>query len=916
MTDLRGGIIEAANSLGVSPVDLATAISYETAGTFDAQKKGPTTQWGQHKGLIQFGEPQAKEYGVDWNDPVNSQLGKDGAVVKYLKKAGVKEGMGLLDIYSAINAGSVGLYDRTDANNGGAKGTVRDKVEQQMAQHAQKANKLIGDYDNYMNDDDFLSQVFSDSPQDDRASPQGNQGQQSNDDDDFLKQVFQTEDTYDSQAIPANMQQDDLGTVRSIDPRTGAITEKENEVVVDKDGNIRELGTKKTAGLGSQFLSGLPVDLKDRIAVFANARGLPVDRYGLTKDNEIYYIDENGQAQREEGDSLIDTIAGSSGDLITTAGEALGAFGGSFLGGSGTVAGATAGAAAGDIARQKLAQVAGVTSDYSPLQTASEAAFALVPGVGEAAIAKYGNRKAIRELDNINLTDAENLQKQARDQGISLTPAEATDSRSLKRRQQVLSQMPGSEEVMDDFYKERNLNQIPQAIDKNISGIGDSYNGFNNFSNAIDEVLEGNIVASQAKMRPLYENVNRIAEENNVIIDITDLTNSIKSELVNLPPKSKTSKQYKSLMALIDTSGKVKSQGFTANIPQKEKGLFGESFTQGKDFKGTSKTIEVSFKQANELKKAIDEFIDYRGIAQDKVTPRLKSVAMNVKNSLKDRMINEVPEYANTLFEAQKIIKSLERSNNPLSNFITKDDVLYGDDYIERGFHKMLNKGTPQEIAKLRKQFSGKGKDQAFNDGLASYLENQFIKISDTADETVGSGIKFVNKIAKTPKQRMNLKAAMGAEQYEGFDRFLNILEKTGKVKRTGAQTAPFGEAKEEIGRSLGASVIDYIKNIDITKPATLIPMGETAKRWAMESNKEYYRQLAKYMTSDRGLKSLKELSQISPLSRKARKAVAYIGAELTQSTQRNIKDRIDEDARQSQFKKEQSRNVLTGNRM
>ena len=143
--DIRQGIVATANALGISPIDLATAISYETAGTFDPTKAGPTTKWGQHRGLIQFGEPQAQKYGVDWQNPVGSQLGPDGAVAKYLRDTGVKPGMGLLDVYSAINAGGVGRYDRSDAAAGGAPGTVADKVNNQMADHRQKAMALLGD---------------------------------------------------------------------------------------------------------------------------------------------------------------------------------------------------------------------------------------------------------------------------------------------------------------------------------------------------------------------------------------------------------------------------------------------------------------------------------------------------------------------------------------------------------------------------------------------------------------------------------------------------------------------------------------------------------------------------------------------------------------------------------------------------
>lgn len=142
--DLRQGILATAQALGIDPVDLATAISYETAGTFDPTKQGPTTKWGQHRGLIQFGEPQAQKYGVDWGNPMGSQLGENGAVAKYLKDTGVRPGMGLLDIYSAINAGGVGRYGASDAAAGGAPGTVRDKVEKQMADHRTKAMALLG----------------------------------------------------------------------------------------------------------------------------------------------------------------------------------------------------------------------------------------------------------------------------------------------------------------------------------------------------------------------------------------------------------------------------------------------------------------------------------------------------------------------------------------------------------------------------------------------------------------------------------------------------------------------------------------------------------------------------------------------------------------------------------------------------
>ena len=165
--DLRTGIIETAAALGMDPVDLATIISYETGGTFSPTQAGPTTQWGRHRGLIQFGEPQAREYGVDWNDPLGSQLGADGAIVNYYRQNGWQPGMGMMDAYSIVNAGAPGRYGASDAGNGGAPGTVADKVNNQMAGHRDRAIALLGgtDFGGYAG-----SNALASSP----ATPQGN----------------------------------------------------------------------------------------------------------------------------------------------------------------------------------------------------------------------------------------------------------------------------------------------------------------------------------------------------------------------------------------------------------------------------------------------------------------------------------------------------------------------------------------------------------------------------------------------------------------------------------------------------------------------------------------------------------------------------------------------------------------------
>ena len=140
--EMNALIQETATALQIHPEDLATIISYETGGTMDPLQSGPTTKYGQHRGLIQFGEPQAADYGVDFSSSeaaLRSQLGKDGAIVKYMLAHGFVPGKhNGLNAYATINAGGPNNLGAKDEAAGGAPGTVEQKWFEQMAPHRAK----------------------------------------------------------------------------------------------------------------------------------------------------------------------------------------------------------------------------------------------------------------------------------------------------------------------------------------------------------------------------------------------------------------------------------------------------------------------------------------------------------------------------------------------------------------------------------------------------------------------------------------------------------------------------------------------------------------------------------------------------------------------------------------------------------
>lgn len=127
-------IVDAAKKLGISPLDLATIISFETAGTFSPS----VTNRQGYRGLIQFGPQEQRDFGVSKGQGFENQVLT--SVVNYFKtrfaSAGRStEGASLLDLYTTVIAGNPNA-SRTarDANGVSAISGVR-----KMGPHRQRA---------------------------------------------------------------------------------------------------------------------------------------------------------------------------------------------------------------------------------------------------------------------------------------------------------------------------------------------------------------------------------------------------------------------------------------------------------------------------------------------------------------------------------------------------------------------------------------------------------------------------------------------------------------------------------------------------------------------------------------------------------------------------------------------------------
>jgi TP901 family phage tail tape measure protein len=129
-------LMAAAQKLGVSPLDLATIISFETGGTFSPSTWGGAG--GNYMGLIQFGGPERKQYGANQNQSFEEQV--TGPVVRYFQdrfgKVGMStQGASLEDLYTTVLAGN----PRANRNSRDSFGTSPRSGVAAMGPHRQKA---------------------------------------------------------------------------------------------------------------------------------------------------------------------------------------------------------------------------------------------------------------------------------------------------------------------------------------------------------------------------------------------------------------------------------------------------------------------------------------------------------------------------------------------------------------------------------------------------------------------------------------------------------------------------------------------------------------------------------------------------------------------------------------------------------
>lgn len=129
-------IVASAERIGADPRDYIAIMNYESG--INPQRWGGAG--GNYFGLIQFGGPERQQFGVREGQSIQEQL---PSVEGFLKARGFKPGMGLAEMYSIINAGSLDRNGQPRWNASDGNGNVRSHVASIAKSHYPVANKLL-----------------------------------------------------------------------------------------------------------------------------------------------------------------------------------------------------------------------------------------------------------------------------------------------------------------------------------------------------------------------------------------------------------------------------------------------------------------------------------------------------------------------------------------------------------------------------------------------------------------------------------------------------------------------------------------------------------------------------------------------------------------------------------------------------
>lgn len=598
----------------------------------------------------------------------------------------------------------------------------------------------------------------------------------------------------------------------------------------------------KPTGFMAGFKSGFVRDPQTKLKVLAE-QIFPNDpeavkRFGII-DGKPVYINDAGNP--------VDAISGmmaKTGEVVSNLPEAIGATVGSLATGN-----PYTGAIIGDVGGRAVKQGIGSmvfdepqTPQGNILDLAKEGALATTGALFGKAGTMFGNRRAVKGLDRLNLDSAIAVQDRIKKAtGIDLDVAQASQLSGMKSlRKWVMKYPSDAAEVMDNFSKlqqgqsQEAVEGILNTLSKktNLAQLGESS------VNAAKAAIEVAKKEREDLASPLYKKAFASGAKVNAKPIITEINKAL-----NVAKGS------------VRTDLLAAKNHFYKNVKKQTDDGFVDS-----------KVLDDSIEGLHNTKVAIDAMLAKRGgatSAENMSAGRL----MEIKNNLVETLAKASPDYDAGRLAFEKASKELV---NPLENSPIGSIAKLKNERIAKAASQLFSNTPNVESIKYAKRVLQGQDKQAWNDLVRQKLQTELeraMEITQTG-EVVNLQGKFLKNAAGTKSKREALEAALDGDIIDTAGDVLEAFELIANSPIGGSDTAfnlAVGDQQKQTAATLISKAVTPLKSIADAVDSKFLDRHSMAIAEAL-TNPRKIKQVRKLLELPKGLeRSIQIASVILP---------------------------------------------------
>ena len=605
-------------------------------------------------------------------------------------------------------------------------------------------------------------------------------------------------------------------------------------------------GEEPSANMWTLIKAGMVDDPEIQKKIYAEARGIPVNRYRVF-NGEIIFRDEKGNWQRETGELPADLVKRFLTQTASHPSVSLGTLG-AIAGAPGAVAGAIGGAGIrkgiGALAFGEEQTTAGNLLNLSIeglLAAAGEGLGKVIGRIfarlkpGAHGPMKYAGREIAEGLlTREDHAKAEAIRAIAKRYDIELAPHQLYDKEGMTNIWSYLRKHPATADNIRTF-EDALSDQSDKAIQTFIKELGGYEETPFVLGKKLQEAATNSIKSAKEVRRvaasPHYQKAFTDAPD----VDIKPVIEYIDTELATAKGEIRTQlNRAKKILEKPDLP-KVIGEGEEAIL-----------------------NYDTSLQGLHGSKIEFDRIIE--NARQDSLGNTVKRQYQKIKDLLIEQMDGASPEYA----AARRSFKELSEPVEKLKQSVIGElDRLTKEGTIAKAPHKLLDLASmpdAQLLRTARKSFD----EKLWKRTVGSYIRDVYEGLKVTEEGKVVNAVgKLHKRFFGSQKQREIMRAALDPQQYKAFEDLMTIFQRAAIGTRQQSMTAPYQAIAREFGEIPGSAI--YRWGMFPRQQATSFVFG----KWNDILISGRQADLIEALLSPNALKQIKKLKPLTPGSRR-----------------------------------------------